>query len=80
MVTDTVETNRRKRSIKHSQARAINEPEAQLYRDLAHASGGQAIEVTKAQLPVAAAIIAQSASSSVVMSAQVNMVLCKICL
>uniref|UniRef100_A0A3Q2GIT4 von Willebrand factor A domain-containing protein 7-like n=1 Tax=Cyprinodon variegatus TaxID=28743 RepID=A0A3Q2GIT4_CYPVA len=67
MVTDTVETNRRKRrSINQSQARAINEPEAQLYRDLAHASGGQAIEVTKAQLPVAAAIIAQSASSSVV--------------
>ncbi|XP_015250351.1 PREDICTED: von Willebrand factor A domain-containing protein 7-like [Cyprinodon variegatus] len=67
MVTDTVETNRRKRrSVKQSQTRAINEPEAQLYRDLAHASGGQAIEVTKAQLPVAAAIIAQSASSSVV--------------
>lgn len=69
-------TNRRKRSNGNQlQTRAIAESDAQLYKDLAHASGGQAIEVTKAELPVATTIIVQSSSSSVVMSAQVYMFL-----
>ncbi|XP_035521927.1 von Willebrand factor A domain-containing protein 7-like [Morone saxatilis] len=40
--------------------------EAQLYRDLAQASGGQAIEVTKSELQVATSIIVESSSSSLV--------------
>lgn len=67
MITDTAVTNRRKRSNGNQfQTRAIAESDAQLYKDLAHASGGQAIEVTKAELPVATTIIVQSSSSSVV--------------
>ncbi|XP_037603512.1 von Willebrand factor A domain-containing protein 7-like [Sebastes umbrosus] len=38
----------------------------QLYRELAQASGGLAIEVGKSQLPVATSIITQSSSSSLV--------------
>ncbi|KAM9348879.1 von Willebrand factor A domain-containing protein 7-like [Symphorus nematophorus] len=38
----------------------------QLYRDLADASGGQAIEVTKSELPVATSIITESSSASLV--------------
>ncbi|MEQ2224580.1 hypothetical protein ILYODFUR_008971 [Ilyodon furcidens] len=67
MVTDSVVTNRRKRSNNNQpQTRAISESDAQLYKDLAQASGGQAIEVTKDELPVATTIIAQATSSSVV--------------
>lgn len=72
MITDSVVTNRRRRRNSNQlQTRAISESDAQLYRDLAQASGGQAIEVTKAELPVAAATIVQSVSSSMVMSAQI---------
>ncbi|XP_023197671.1 von Willebrand factor A domain-containing protein 7-like [Xiphophorus maculatus] len=67
MITDSVVTNRRRRRNSNQlQTRAISESDAQLYRDLAQASGGQAIEVTKAELPVAAATIVQSVSSSMV--------------
>ncbi|KAI4814310.1 hypothetical protein KUCAC02_003510 [Chaenocephalus aceratus] len=44
----------------------ISESEAELYRNLAQASGGLAIEVTKSELPVATSIITQSSSSSLV--------------
>ncbi|XP_014910268.1 von Willebrand factor A domain-containing protein 7-like [Poecilia latipinna] len=67
MITDSVVTNRRRRRNSNLlQTRAISESDAQLYRDLAQASGGQAIEVTKAELPVAAATIVQSVRSSLV--------------
>uniref|UniRef100_A0A3B3YLQ2 VWFA domain-containing protein n=2 Tax=Poecilia mexicana TaxID=48701 RepID=A0A3B3YLQ2_9TELE len=67
MITDSVVTNRRRRRNSNLlQTRAISESDAQLYRDLAQASGGQAIVVTKAELPVAAATIVQSVSSSLV--------------
>ncbi|XP_054907450.1 von Willebrand factor A domain-containing protein 7-like [Poeciliopsis prolifica] len=67
MITDSVVTNRRRRrrNSNQMQTRLISESDAQLYRDLAQASGGQAIEVTKAELPVAAATIVQSVSSMV---------------
>ncbi|XP_070773357.1 von Willebrand factor A domain-containing protein 7-like [Enoplosus armatus] len=38
----------------------------QLYRDLAQAAGGQAIEVTKSELPVATSIIIESSRASLV--------------
>ncbi|KAM4547208.1 von Willebrand factor A domain-containing protein 7-like [Fundulus diaphanus] len=67
MITDSVVTNRRKRSNSNQpQTRMIAESDAQLYRDLAQASGGQAIEVTKDELPAATTIITQFARSSVV--------------
>ncbi|KAK5858709.1 hypothetical protein PBY51_002830 [Eleginops maclovinus] len=44
----------------------ISESEAELYRELAQASGGLAIEVTKSELPVATSIITQSSTSSLV--------------
>ncbi|XP_035998877.1 von Willebrand factor A domain-containing protein 7-like [Fundulus heteroclitus] len=67
MITDSIVTNRRKRSNGNQpQTRMIAESDAQLYRDLAQASGGQAIEVTKAELPAATTIITQFARSSVV--------------
>ena len=42
--------------------------DVQLYRDLAQASGGQTIEVTKTELPEAVSIITESSSSSLVLS------------
>ncbi|XP_075343581.1 von Willebrand factor A domain-containing protein 7-like [Odontesthes bonariensis] len=46
--------------------------DTQLYRDLAQASGGQAIEVTKDQLLEATSIIQESSSSSLVTLLQVS--------
>ncbi|XP_024261931.1 von Willebrand factor A domain-containing protein 7 isoform X2 [Oncorhynchus tshawytscha] len=40
--------------------------DSQLYRELAQSSGGQAIEVTKTELPKATSIIVESSSSSLV--------------
>ncbi|TMS13764.1 von Willebrand factor A domain-containing protein 7 [Larimichthys crocea] len=56
----TVENRRRRREVR------ITASDAQLYRDLAQASGGQAIEVTKNELPVAISIVTESSSSSLV--------------
>lgn len=44
----------------------MSQEEAQLYRDLAKASGGQAIEVTKSDLSVATTVIEDSSTSAVV--------------
>lgn len=67
MITDTTVTNRRRRrDTTHKRQRAISESDAQLYRDLAQASGGQAIEVTKSELPVATSIITETSRSSMV--------------
>ncbi|XP_071362021.1 von Willebrand factor A domain-containing protein 7-like [Trachinotus anak] len=67
MITDSIVINRRRRSNNiQKQHRGITASDAQLYRDVARASGGQAIEVTKTELPVATSIITQSSSSSLV--------------
>lgn len=58
----TVENRRRRREVR------ITASDAQLYRDLAQASGGQAIEVTKNELPVAISIVTESSSSSLVIA------------
>ncbi|XP_061595746.1 von Willebrand factor A domain-containing protein 7-like [Cololabis saira] len=65
MITDSVVTNRRRRRDQR-RSRRIAASDLQLYRDLAQVSGGQAIEITKADLPVATKIITQSTSSSTV--------------
>ncbi|XP_023272377.1 von Willebrand factor A domain-containing protein 7-like [Seriola lalandi dorsalis] len=67
MITDSTVTNRRRRSGNiQQQHREISASDAQLYRDLAQASGGQAIEVTKSELPVATSIITESSSADMV--------------
>ncbi|XP_053298127.1 von Willebrand factor A domain-containing protein 7 [Pleuronectes platessa] len=66
MITDSNVTNLRILRDKTRRWRAIATSDAQVYRDLAQASGGQAIEVTKTELPVATSIITESTSSSLV--------------
>ncbi|KAM9363653.1 von Willebrand factor A domain-containing protein 7-like [Symphorus nematophorus] len=46
--------------------RSLSQSDAQLYRDLARASGGQAIEVTKSDLSLATTVIEDSTASAVV--------------
>ncbi|XP_051258150.1 von Willebrand factor A domain-containing protein 7 [Dicentrarchus labrax] len=65
MISDSSVSNRRRRS-DDTQSNRIAASDAQLYRDLAQASGGQAIEVTKNELPTAVSIITDSSSSSLV--------------
>ncbi|XP_077427146.1 von Willebrand factor A domain-containing protein 7-like [Vanacampus margaritifer] len=64
MLTDVLSTRRK---------RALNQADAQLYRDLARASGGQAIEVRKSDLALATSVIEDSSSSAVVTIFQVVM-------
>ncbi|XP_022540193.2 von Willebrand factor A domain-containing protein 7 [Astyanax mexicanus] len=64
---------RRRRSIGNSQndqqqssSARLSNPSNEIYQELAQASGGQAIEVTKATLPQATSIIVDTSSSSLV--------------
>ncbi|CAK6971423.1 von Willebrand factor A domain-containing protein 7-like [Scomber scombrus] len=62
-------SSRRRRQIGNNQQQSRTRMVAsavQLYRDLAQASGGQAIEVTKSELPKVTSIITESSSSSLV--------------
>ncbi|XP_071361129.1 von Willebrand factor A domain-containing protein 7 [Trachinotus anak] len=68
MLTDVLASKRRRRS---DGPRAMSQSDAQLYRDLAQASGGQAVEVTKSDLSVATSIIEDSSASAVVTVFQV---------
>ncbi|XP_071377870.1 von Willebrand factor A domain-containing protein 7-like [Centroberyx affinis] len=65
MLTDVLGLHRRRQRDSQHRSR-ITASDAQLYRDLAQASGGQAIEVTKSELSVATSIIRESSSSSLV--------------
>lgn len=61
-------SSRRRRSI-HGQTfspRAVRLSNVQLYRDLAQASGGQAIEVRKSDLSLATTVIKDSSAGAVV--------------
>eukprot|EP00064_Thunnus_orientalis_P014263 superscaffoldBa00002458_g14305 len=61
--------SRRRRQIDNDQQQKLTRmvaSDVQLYRDLAQASGGQAIEVTKSELPEVTSIITESSSSSLV--------------
>ncbi|KAM9348878.1 von Willebrand factor A domain-containing protein 7-like [Symphorus nematophorus] len=67
MISGSTMVNRRRRSDDKQQKHSrITASDAQVYRDVAQASGGQVIEVTKSELPVAVGIIAESSSSSLV--------------
>ncbi|XP_037543286.1 von Willebrand factor A domain-containing protein 7-like [Nematolebias whitei] len=68
MITDSTATNRRRKrsNANQPQVRMIADSDAQLYRELAQASGGQAIEVTTSELQAATAVITQSMNSSLV--------------
>ncbi|XP_067260199.1 von Willebrand factor A domain-containing protein 7-like [Chanodichthys erythropterus] len=60
---------RRRRDVSQSQqfnSRSITQSDIQLYRDLAHISGGQAIEVTRASLSQATAVITDTSTSALV--------------
>lgn len=63
MITDSAVLNRHNRFQRHKR---IAESDMALYRDLAQASGGQALEVTKSELPEATSIITETTSSSLV--------------
>ena len=64
MLTDVLSSRRRRRGILSS--RSISQSDAQLYHDLARASGGQAIEVTKSDLSAATTVIEDSSAGAVV--------------
>ncbi|KAF1378470.1 hypothetical protein PFLUV_G00190880 [Perca fluviatilis] len=66
MISGSTTLNRRRRSQDNQKLHRIADSDAQLYRDLAQASGGLVIEVTKSELPVATSIITDSSSSSLV--------------
>ncbi|KAM7398131.1 hypothetical protein PAMA_006152 [Pampus argenteus] len=68
MITGSTVFNRRRRSDDKQQRSKITASDVQLYRDLAQASGGQAIEVSKSELPVATSIVTDFSSSSLVIS------------
>ncbi|XP_034450362.1 von Willebrand factor A domain-containing protein 7-like isoform X1 [Hippoglossus hippoglossus] len=71
MLTDVLASRRRRRGSSHVSSRKMNQADAQLYRDLAQASGGQAIEVTKSDLTAATSVIEDSSASAVVTVFQV---------
>ncbi|XP_041809021.1 von Willebrand factor A domain-containing protein 7-like [Chelmon rostratus] len=67
MITNVLGRRRRESGNSQQQLLArVGTSDAELYRQLAHTSGGQAIEVTKSELPVATSIIAESSGSSLV--------------
>ncbi|XP_031712874.1 von Willebrand factor A domain-containing protein 7-like [Anarrhichthys ocellatus] len=69
MITGIVGLRRRRQSDDGQQQQFSSRmvtSDGQLYRDLAQASGGLAIEVSKSELPVATSIITESSSSSLV--------------
>nr|XP_020476228.1 von Willebrand factor A domain-containing protein 7-like [Monopterus albus] len=68
MLTDALASRRRR---KRSSANKMSQADVQLYRDLAEASGGQAIEVTKSELSQATTVIKDLSLSAVVTVFQV---------
>uniref|UniRef100_A0A3B5QJN2 von Willebrand factor A domain-containing protein 7-like n=1 Tax=Xiphophorus maculatus TaxID=8083 RepID=A0A3B5QJN2_XIPMA len=68
MITDVPGLRRRRQADNNQQQQGVRMSRAgsQLYRDLAQASGGQAVEVTKGQLLEAINILTESTSSSLV--------------
>nr|XP_020496296.1 LOW QUALITY PROTEIN: von Willebrand factor A domain-containing protein 7-like [Labrus bergylta] len=70
LLTDVL-ARRRRRDLQGVSTRVVSQLDAQLYRDLARASGGQAIEVSKSDLSQATSIIEDSSASAVVTVFQV---------
>ncbi|XP_075946869.1 von Willebrand factor A domain-containing protein 7 [Anarhichas minor] len=71
MLTDVLASRRRRRRSQRVSSRSMSQSDAQLYRDLARASGGQAIEVTKSDLSLATSVIKDSSATAVVTVFQV---------
>ncbi|XP_044046814.1 von Willebrand factor A domain-containing protein 7-like [Siniperca chuatsi] len=71
MLTNIPVSRRRRRSPQGVIPRSMSPSDSQLYRDLAQASGGQAIEVTKSDLSLATSVIEDSSASAVVTVFQV---------
>ncbi|XP_061686107.1 von Willebrand factor A domain-containing protein 7-like [Syngnathoides biaculeatus] len=65
LLTDVL-SSRRKKSLQDVFSRVVGQIDVQLYRDLARASGGQAIEVSKSDLALATSVIEDSSGSSMV--------------
>lgn len=65
-MTDVLVSRRRRRSSQGVMPREMSQADAQLYRDLARASGGQAIEIAKSELTRATSVIKDSSASAVV--------------
>ncbi|KAK3573153.1 hypothetical protein QTP86_014102, partial [Hemibagrus guttatus] len=69
MLTNTISSRRRRRSADRADGQQLVSPQlfnSQVYQDLAHASGGHAIEVTKDTLSQATDIIAVTSRSTLV--------------
>ncbi|XP_074528550.1 von Willebrand factor A domain-containing protein 7-like [Halichoeres trimaculatus] len=68
IISDSTSTNRlrRRRDDSQQQQTRLTASDAQLYRELAQASGGQMVEVSKRELSAAASIISDSLKSSLV--------------
>uniref|UniRef100_UPI0037E7810C von Willebrand factor A domain-containing protein 7-like n=1 Tax=Semicossyphus pulcher TaxID=241346 RepID=UPI0037E7810C len=67
MISDSVLTNRRRRSDGRQQQHSrIAEADAELYIELAQASGGLSVEVTNSELPAAVSILTDTLNSSLV--------------
>ncbi|XP_070839250.1 von Willebrand factor A domain-containing protein 7-like [Chaetodon trifascialis] len=68
MITNVLGFRRRRQSgdSQQQQLARVATSGTELYKELAHTSGGQAIEVSKSELPVATSIITESSSSSLV--------------
>lgn len=63
MISGSSEVNRRKRRHEQLQSK-IGRSDAQLYKELAQASGGQAIEVATGDLAAAIALVTRLSSSA----------------
>lgn len=67
IISDSTSTNRRKRHLYSQQQQTrVTASDAELYRELAQASGGLMVEASKSELSAAASIISDSLKSSVV--------------
>ena len=66
MLTDPSRSARRRKRSGSPRSNRLSVADTQLYRDLAQASGGQAIEVSKSSLPQATVIIEDSSTPALV--------------
>lgn len=66
MLTNIAGDRRRRRTSQGVAPRVMSRSGTQLYQDLAEASGGQAIQVTKSELSLATSVIVDSSASAVV--------------
>ncbi|XP_053182806.1 von Willebrand factor A domain-containing protein 7-like [Scomber japonicus] len=73
MLTNFISSRRRRSDIQGLSPHSMSQSDFKLYHDLARASGGQAIEVTKSDLSLVTSVIEDSSASAVVTVFQVVM-------